>query len=232
MDTKEPHLAELVNVTKLYEGPHGGTLALQQISFAADPGEMVLLLGPSGSGKTTFLTLLAGLQRPTSGEVFLFGKEVTGYTQRELQWMRAVRIGFIFQTFLLLDSLTVLQNVMIVSRFAGTGKKEAKEKAIDYLTRLGVERLSEAYPSRISQGEKQRVAVARALVNGAALIFADEPTGSLASKQGMEIVDFLKESVRNERRCIIMASHDERIIQQADSVLVLRDGALNHLPCK
>ncbi len=219
-------IAELVHVTKMYDGPHGGTLALKDISLAAHPGEMILLLGPSGSGKTTFLTLMAGLQPPTSGEVLLFGKRINEYTQRELQSIRARRMGFIFQTFFLLDSLSVIQNVMMVKRFAGASQEEARDSAVEYLQRFGVEHLADSMPTRISQGEKQRVAVARALVNGADLIFADEPTGSLASRQGMEIIDFLKESAVKENRCIVMTSHDERIIAHADRVFRLRDGEL------
>lgn len=221
--TTEP-VAELVHVTKMYEGPHGGTLALKDITFAAHPGEMILLLGPSGSGKTTFLTLLAGLQGPTSGDVLLFGKRMNDYSPKKLQYIRARRMGFIFQTFFLLDSLTVLQNVMLVKQFAGASKEEARISALDYLKRFGIASLADSLPGQISHGERQRVAVARALVNGADLIFADEPTGSLASQQGMEIIDFLKDSAVYENRCIVMTSHDERIIEHADRVFRLRDG--------
>jgi putative ABC transport system ATP-binding protein len=226
MNKNFTHIAELRNVTKRYEGPHGGTLALNNISFAANQGELILLLGPSGSGKTTFLTLLAGLQGPTSGEVYLFGKQTKDYSPKELQFIRAKRIGFIFQTFLLIDSLTVLQNVMLVKQFAGANKTESRIKAMEYLRRFGVDKLSDSFPTMISQGEKQRVAVARALVNGADLIFADEPTGSLASRQGMEIIEFLQKSAKEENRCIVITSHDERIIQYADRVLHIVDGEL------
>ncbi len=226
MNENNKYTAQLVNVTKMYEGPGGGTVALKNISFAANSGEMILLLGPSGSGKTTFLTLLAGLQSPTSGKVLLFGKQTEEYSQKELQQIRAVRLGFIFQTFYLLDSLSVIQNVMMVKRFAGAGIKEARNASLEYLVRFGVDKLSNMLPSKISQGEKQRVAIARALVNGAELIIADEPTGSLASKQGMKIVDFLKRSSGDENRCVIIASHDERIIRYADRVLYLTDGEL------
>jgi putative ABC transport system ATP-binding protein len=226
MNENNLYTAQLVNVTKTYEGPGGGTVALKNISFAASSGEMILLLGPSGSGKTTFLTLLAGLQSPTSGKVLLFGKQTQEYSQKELQLIRAVRLGFIFQTFYLLDSLSVIQNVMMVKRFAGAGIKESRNASLEYLARFGVDKLSKMMPSKISQGEKQRVAIARALVNGAELIIADEPTGSLASKQGMEIVDFLKRSSGDENRCVIIASHDERIIRYADRVLYLTDGEL------
>lgn len=217
-------IAEFDRVTKYYEGPRGGTAALRDVSFAAHPGEMILLLGPSGSGKTTFLTLLAGLQRPSSGEVRLFGKRMEDYSQKELQAVRAKRIGFIFQTFHLIDSLTVVQNVMLVQRFSGTDKAEAHTRAMEYLKRFGVDHLADSIPGRMSQGEKQRVAVARALVNGADLLFADEPTGSLATRQGMEIVEFLRKCVAEENRCVIITSHDERIIPYADTVLHLRDG--------
>lgn len=217
-------VAELVHVTKMYEGPHGGTLALKDITFAAHLGEIILLLGPSGSGKTTFLTLLAGLQGPTLGDVLLFGKRMNEYSPKKLQSIRARRMGFIFQTFFLLDSLTVLQNVMLVKQFAGFSRVEARISALDYLKRFKIDHLADSLPGQISHGERQRVAVARALVNGADLIFADEPTGSLASQQGMEIIDFLKDSAVYENRCIIMTSHDERIIEHADRVFRLRDG--------
>ena len=226
MEENNKYTAQLVNVTKIYDGPRGGTVALRNISFSASPGEMILLLGPSGSGKTTFLTILAGMQSPTSGKIYLFGKETQKYSQQELQLIRAVRLGFIFQTFYLLDSLSVVQNVMMVKRFAGAGKKEARNASLEYLARFGVDKLSDMLPSKISQGEKQRVAIARALVNGADLIIADEPTGSLASKQGMEIVDFLKRSAGDEKRCVVIASHDERIVEYADRVLYLSDGEL------
>ena len=217
-------IAELFRVTKNYDGPRGGTSALHEVSFAAYPGEMVLLLGPSGSGKTTFLTLLAGLQHPTSGEVRLFGKCIEDYSQKEIQVLRAKRLGFIFQTFHLIDSMTVLQNIMMVRRFSGAKKEEAKRTSMDYLKRFEVDHLKDSYPTKISQGEKQRVAVARALVNGADMIFADEPTGSLATQQGMEIIEFLKKCVHEENRCVIITSHDERIIPFADKVLHLHDG--------
>ncbi len=226
MDMQEKHIAAMFNVTKRYEGPHGGTAAINNVTFSASGGEMILLLGPSGSGKTTFLTLLAGLQKPTSGEVRLFGKKTEEYTSRELQSIRCSRMGFVFQSFYLLDSLTVVQNVMMVRRFTGATKQEAKNSAIEYLSRFGIEHLADSYPAKISQGEKQRTAIARALINGAELIIADEPTGSLASKQGLEVVDFLRRSSHNENRCVIIASHDERITGYADKVFHISDGEL------
>jgi putative ABC transport system ATP-binding protein len=226
MNSDELYIARLAGVTKKYEGPHGGTVALRDISFSAGPGEMILLLGPSGSGKTTLLTILAGLQRQTSGDAYLFNKKTEEYTRKEIQVLRALKLGFIFQTFCLIDSLTVLQNVIMVSRFAGISRVEARKRSREYLQKFDIEHLSDSFPSKISQGEKQRVAIARALVNGAELIIADEPTGSLATKQGMEIVGFLKQSTLQEKRCVVIASHDERIISYADRVLYLSDGEL------
>lgn len=226
MDQQDGHIVRMIDVTRAYEGPRGGIIAVRNVSFSARKGEMVLLLGPSGSGKTTFLTLLAGLQRPTTGEVHLFGKKTINYSEKELQSIRCHRLGFIFQTFLLLDSLTVIQNVMMVNRFAGASPRNALRAANEYLRRFGIEDLADSYPPKISQGEKQRTAIARALINGAELIIADEPTGSLASKQGLEVVEFLRDIAHEENRCVIIASHDERIIGYADRVLHLSDGEI------
>ena len=219
-------VVRLVNVTKVYNGAGTETAALKNVSFQACAGEMVLLLGPSGSGKTTLLTLLAGLQQPSAGDVYIFGQKVNEYSSKELQKLRANRIGFIFQTFYLLDSLTVLDNVLIVMKFAGVRRKEAQYRAFHFLDKFGVKHLTRAYPKVLSQGEKQRVAVARALANGAEFIIADEPTGSLATDQGMTIVRFLQDSVKTENRCVVIASHDERIAGYADRVLYLHDGKM------
>lgn len=219
-------IAQMSAVSKIYQRSGVETRALHNVSFEAHKGEMVLLLGPSGSGKTTFLTLLAGLQRPTAGEVFIFGKNVKNYSNNEIQELRARRLGFIFQTFYLLDSLTSVENIMFVMKFLGTGKTDARKRAEELLDRFGVKHLRNAHPKTLGQGEKQRIAVARALANGAELILADEPTGSLASQQGMIIIRFLREIMESEKKCIIIASHDERIKSFSDRVLQLSDGEM------
>jgi ABC-type lipoprotein export system ATPase subunit len=226
IETENNCIARLVNVNKVYNGAGKETAALMDVSFQACAGEMVLLLGPSGSGKTTLLTLLAGLQQPSAGEVYIYGQKVNKYTSGELQKLRANRIGFIFQTFYLLDSLTVLDNVLLVMKFSGAKRKDSQSRALHFLERFGIKHLVHSYPKTLSQGEKQRVAIARALVNGAELIIADEPTGSLATNQGMTIVKFLKDSVKTENRCVVIASHDERIAEYADRVLYLHDGKI------
>lgn len=219
-------LAAMYGVTKVYNRGRNNVPALTNVSFRAVAGELILLLGPSGSGKSTMLTLLAGLQKPSEGSVTLFGKNVDLYPSGELQKLRARRIGFIFQTFHLIDSLTVLENVMLVMRFAGMGRRESRSRAIQYLERFEIKQYAGDTPVHLSQGEKQRVAVARALAGDAGLIIGDEPTGSLASNQGMEIVRLISESVRQDNRCAVIASHDERISAFATRVIRLSDGRI------
>lgn len=218
--------AEMIEVTKIFSRSGKETVALNNVSFKVCDGELVLLLGPSGSGKTTLLTLLAGLQKPTKGEVCIFGKRVRDYSPAALQKLRASHMGFIFQTFCLLDSLRVLDNVTMVMQFAGIPKKTAKKHAIECLNRFGVGHLLNEFPGSLSQGEKQRVAVARAIANGAQLIIADEPTGSLATLEGMMIVEFLHNSVEKDGLSVVIASHDERISRYAERVHQLQDGIL------
>ena len=219
--------AELVGVTKIFSRTGNEIAALNNVTFKTSMGEMVLLLGPSGSGKTTLLTLLAGLQQPTKGDVLIFGKRVQDYRPAELQKIRARQMGFIFQTFCLLDSLRVIDNVTLVMKFAGIPVKSAREKAAECLERFGVGHLKHEFPGKLSQGEKQRVAVARAIAAGAKLILADEPTGSLPTEQGMAIIDFLHKSVATDNISVVVASHDERISNYADRIIHIRDGVLN-----
>ncbi len=224
-ETKTP-VVQLINVTKIFGANGNRTSAVRSVSLQASPGELVLLLGPSGSGKTTLLTMIAGLLKPTAGTVSLFGRNVERCSARELQELRATRIGFVFQTFLLIDSLTVIENVALVLRFAGRTKVEAENQAQILLRQLHMEHLAKKFPPTLSQGEKQRAAVARATANGADLIIADEPTASLETKQGMNIIRLLHEYAKEQNRCVIVASHDLRIVEFAGRVLRLEDGLL------
>ncbi len=219
-------VARLTEVTRIYGTAGRETTALRGVTLAVHAGETVLLLGPSGSGKTTLLTLLGGLQHPTAGTVEIFGRAVEDYSPRELQRLRATRIGFVFQTFRLLEPLTVLDNVMLVMRFGGVPRADARRRALALLEEFDIGELAGAAPATLSQGQKQRVAVARALANDAELIIADEPTGSLATAQGLDIVRLLTGKVRQRNHCAVIVSHDERIADYADRVLYLEDGAL------
>jgi putative ABC transport system ATP-binding protein len=218
--------AELVKVSKVFTRSGIEPTAINNVSLKVNRGELFLLLGPSGSGKTTLLTLLAGLQKPSSGEVYIFGKRVQDYTPSELQKIRAQQMGFIFQTFCLIDSLRVLDNVTLVMKFAGINERSARKHAIECLKKFEVAHLINEYPGKLSQGEKQRVAVARAIANDAKMILADEPTGSLATEQGMAIIKFLHDCVKRDGISVVIASHDDRISKYADWVLHLRDGLL------
>jgi putative ABC transport system ATP-binding protein len=219
-------LARMVNVHKVFPDAAREAVVLGDISFDIFPGEMLLLLGPSGSGKSTFLTVLAGLQPPSSGMVQLFGRDVGSYPPAELQRLRAERIGFIFQTFHLIGALTALENVLMVMRFIRMQRQQARRRAMTLLDQLGIVHLANAYPATMSQGEKQRVAIARALANNAPLLIADEPTGSLSGEQGMQIIRLLRQEVDMHQRGAIIASHDPRVAEFADKVFHLQDGVI------
>jgi putative ABC transport system ATP-binding protein len=219
-------IVRLDHVSKVFGTDGSATAAVQDVSLSLFTGELVLLLGPSGSGKTTLLTLTAGLSRPTEGNILLFGSDIEQYTDDELQSLRARRLGFIFQNFLLIESLSVVENIILVLRFAGTDKTTARSTAFGLLKRFGIDHLAKRFPERLSQGEKQRVAIARAVANGADLIIADEPTASLESCQGLVIIELLRTLARDNKRCVVVASHDLRLVDYADRVVRLRDGAI------
>jgi len=216
----------LEKVTKTFNGSGQPTTAVREVSLEAGRGEMVLLLGPSGSGKTTLLTLIAGLTRPTSGSISLFGKNVEEYSAAELQSLRAERIGFVFQTFLLIDSLTATENIEIVLRFNRKRRAERAAKTRALLGELGIEHLARRFPRAMSQGEKQRVAIARAIANDAELLIADEPTGSLETRQAIEIIGLLHGQAKRRNATVIVASHDLRLREFADRTLRLQDGMM------
>lgn len=219
-------VVHLESVSKQFGNTSPPTVGVKDVSLQALAGELLLLLGPSGSGKTTLLTLMAGLSRPTSGIVRLFGRDLESYTTVDLQRIRATRIGFVFQTFQLIDSLTVAENVHILLTFSGWKKAKARRRTAELLDRLHIGHLAAKFPPTLSQGEKQRVAIARAVANDAGLIIADEPTASLDLKQGLDIIHLLREYASQGSRCVVVASHDMRIVECADRVLRIEDGVL------
>ena len=219
-------IVHLEEVNKFYRSNSHKSTGVRDISLDADKGELLLLLGPSGSGKTTLLTLIAGLLEPTSGRVFLYNQNISETGSKELQRLRAKRMGFIFQTFLLIDSLTAGQNIEMVLKFAGTDKKSIRKKANDLLKQFEIEELADKLSVSLSQGENQRVAVARAIANDADLILADEPTASLETNQGMQIIELLHNYARQRSKCVIAATHDLRLKDYADRIIYLRDGEI------
>jgi putative ABC transport system ATP-binding protein len=224
--TSNNSVVEIKGATKIYESNANKCVALNEINFSASKGELLLLLGPSGSGKTTLLTVTAGFTKLTTGEVFLFGKNITKYSPVELQLLRAERIGFIFQSFLLIDALTVFENVELVLHFS---QKNMRDNAFEALQKVGIANLSKKSPMELSYGEKQRVAIARAFANDADLLIADEPTASLETKQGEEIIKLLHNYASELNKCVIVASHDKRLKYLADKIHYIENGKISRL---
>lgn len=216
----------LVNVSKVYSTRSHDYTAVKDINFYAKEGTMTLLLGPSGSGKTTLLTMMAGFLKPTSGEVYLFGKNINSYSPKELQRIRREKIGFVFQSFLLIDALTVYENVNLVNNFLRNSSHKEKKKIEESLEKVGIAHLAKKRPVELSHGERQRTAIARALVNSADLFIADEPTASVEAEQGENIIKILHSVTKENNSCVLIASHDKRLTRLIDKSILLENGIL------
>jgi len=200
--------------------------ALDGITAEVAMGEFLGIMGPSGSGKSTLLYLLGGLDRPTEGRIRVHGQELTALDENELARYRQREVGFIFQSFHLVPTMTALQNVEFPMVFAGISLQERHERASALLAQVGLEDRATHKPTELSGGQQQRVAVARALVNDPTIILADEPTGNLDSKTGGEIMALLHSLNRDQGRTIIVVSHDPAVTQYTTSTLSLLDGRL------
>ncbi len=219
-------IVQLKNITKIYTTRSEKYAAVKDINFCAERGKLTLILGPSGSGKTTLLTIMAGFLKPTNGEVYVFGKNVNDYSPRELQRMRMEKIGFVFQTFLLIDSLTVYENIALVNNFLMNKPQDSRKRIFVAMEKVGISHLSKKRPFELSHGERQRVAIARALMNSAELIIADEPTASIEAEQAENIISLLDSCTAGSNTCVIVASHDLRLKHQSDSCFVMENGIL------
>lgn len=204
-------------------GDHALTI-LHPLDLNVPDGEFLAIVGPSGSGKTTLLGLMAGLDAPTSGAIDIGGTDITALDEDRLAVLRGARIGFVFQFFHLVPSLTALENVLVPMELVG--RKAARERATALLAEVGLAERAHHYPTQLSGGEQQRVAIARALANDPPLILADEPTGNLDGQNGRHILDLLL-SVRAARKVtLVLVTHDAEIAALADAKLTLRDGRL------
>ncbi len=206
-------------------GPGGVLPALRGFGFSVDRGEIVSVMGPSGCGKSTLLQLLGGLDRPTSGEVWFDGERVDGLSETRWARLRRDRIGFVFQAYNLVESLSVGDNVELPARLAGANGATARRRALELLDRFGVAGRAGDSPGALSGGEQQRVALARALVNDPDVLLADEPTGALDSARTSEVLTLLGEQ-RDRGRTVLMVTHDPRVATVADRLLTMRDGRL------
>ncbi|MFE9057394.1 ABC transporter ATP-binding protein [Streptomyces mutabilis] len=224
-----PGLAvELRGVQRQYGRGTGTVHALAGVDLGLSRGTFTAVMGPSGSGKSTFMQCAAGLDRPTSGSVFLGGTEITGMSENELTELRRSRLGFVFQAFNLLPSLTVEQNVLLPMRLAG--ERQDRRRAAEVLAQVGLADKARRRPGELSGGQQQRVAVARALVTSPDVIFADEPTGALDTGTAAEVLGLLRNAVDTLGATVVMVTHDPAAAAWADRVLFLADGTFaDHL---
>lgn len=218
------NVLEMKNIYKKYGEKHTEVIALKELSFAVQPGEFVAVIGPSGSGKSTFLTIAAGLQAPTSGEVIVGGQSLNKLTKKQRLAQRFQKIGFILQSSNLVPFLTVEDQFHLIEKVDKSRKNsELKEQLLET---LGLKKLRNSYPRDLSGGERQRVAIACALYHEPDVILADEPTASLDTEKAFDVVQLLAKEAKEKDKGIIMVTHDERLLKYCDRVVRIRDGEL------
>ena len=219
----------LDHVTKIYgEGPER-VVALDDASLSVGAGELVAIVGPSGSGKTTFLAIAGALLQPTHGRVVLDGRDLTGLGPAALAQLRLEQIGFVLQSANLIPALRARDQLLLVAEIAGNRDRNAQQRADDLLATLGLTKRADHYPEALSGGERQRVAIARALMNDPALLLADEPTASLDSARGREVVELLAREVKDRGKAGLIVTHDERMLDLVDRVVRIADGRLSEV---
>jgi putative ABC transport system ATP-binding protein len=218
------HAVRLDSVTKVYGSGRNAVHALKDVTLELRRGTFIAVMGPSGSGKSTFLHCASGLDRPSSGKVWLADTELSQLKEDELTELRRERIGFIFQAYNLIDSLSVEQNVTLPYRLAD--KPIDLDRVRSVLAAVGLDTQLDRYPSQLSGGQRQRVAIARALISQPDVVFADEPTGALDTRTGKAILQLLREVVTKMNQTVLMVTHDPVAASHADSVVFLADGQL------
>jgi putative ABC transport system ATP-binding protein len=219
-------MMELVEVTRVYQQGTRTVHAVRGVSLKIDPGEFVAIMGPSGSGKSTLMHLLGALDTPSSGQALFLGKDLARMTDRDRSLLRRTRIGFIFQFFNLIRTMSAAENVALPLLLGGTGRGNALKQARESLDRVGLAGRADHYPDEMSGGEMQRVAVARALVGNPEAILCDEPTGNLDSANAAEVLALLRELPRAGKRSVVMVTHDATAAGYADRKVVIRDGQI------
>ncbi len=219
------HKMKLENVNKIYNSTVIKAHVLKDIDLEVHPGELLTILGPSGSGKSTLLHMMGLLDTPTTGKVFLNDKDVSKLTEDEAAAERGKDIGFIFQAFNLIPSLTAVENVMLPMQIYDFDDEEARETAEETLKRLGMGDRLQNRPNQLSGGQQQRVAIARALSMRPSFLLADEPTGNLDSKSGEDVIELFQE-LNDEGKTIVIVTHDSDLTAHADRIIFLRDGKI------
>ena len=220
----ESPILDVQQLSKVYHSAHDTLTVLREVSFTLDAGATCAIVGPSGSGKTTLLSLCAGLDRPSSGRVMLQGVSLERLSEEELATLRNTTVGFIFQTFQLLPTLTALENVMVPAELRGD--KHAQTRAVDLLRRVGLVDRLHHYPVQLSGGEQQRVALARAFLGPPRVLFADEPTGNLDAETSETIIHLLFELNQDAGTTLLLVTHDMELAQRTQRIIHLKGGAI------
>ncbi len=214
------------SVTKIYKTGKVEFRALNNVSLKIKEGDFIALMGPSGSGKTTLMNLLGCLDRATSGEILLDGQNLSILNDNQLAEIRGKKIGFVFQTFNLVQTMSALKNVELPMVFGEFSRSSREKTALDMLKKFGLENWAGNLPSELSGGQQQRVAVARALANNPSIILADEPTGNLDSASGLQIMNYLA-SINKEGRTIVLVTHDNSLKKYANRIITMKDGEIS-----
>ena len=214
------------NLYKIYRVGETKVRALNGVEFTLYKGEFCAIVGTSGSGKSTLLNMLAGLEKPTKGEIEIGGKHIEKLSEKELVTFRREKVGFIFQSYNLLNTMNALENVAMPLSFRGIGRKERLARAKKYMELVGVGRQAKHMPNQMSGGQQQRVGIARALAVNPQIIFADEPTGNLDSKTPMEVLHLMQKIVREQNQTLVMVTHDNNLASYADRRIRIIDGKI------
>jgi putative ABC transport system ATP-binding protein len=220
-------LIQLHNVWKIYTLGDVQVPAVQKVNLSIEQGEYVAILGPSGSGKSTMMNLVGALDIPTRGKIMLGGRDIGNMTESELAQLRGKKIGFVFQQFNLIQTLTAQQNVELPMMFYGKSQAERNKRAQDLLGKVGLNHRLHHLPNKLSGGEQQRVAVARALANDPEVLLADEPTGNLDTKTGQQIMSLIG-GLNKDGKTIIMVTHDLNLVRNAHRIVKIKDGKIIH----
>jgi putative ABC transport system ATP-binding protein len=223
------NIVRVSKVTKTFRLGKVEVYALKGVDLAVDTGKYISIMGPSGSGKSTLFNMIGGLDKPSSGKVFIDEVDIAQLDAYELAWLRCRKIGYIFQTFNIIHVMTALENVTLPMIFAGMNNDEAVEKGIQLLELVGLGDRFRHKPSELSGGQQQRVAIARALANDPAIILADEPTGNLDLNTGEEIISLLKNLSQERNMTVISATHDIKMLNVSDQVVWIRDGRIDKI---
>ena len=224
-DTKEITL-KVENLTKVYASAMGRVVSLRKVSFSVNRGEFVSVVGPSGSGKSTLLNMIGALDRPTSGKVFLDGIDIFSLNDSQIATVRNNTLGFIFQSYNLINRTTILKNVEFPGITGGMSDGDRRRRALKLLNFLGIKDKAKYKPTNLSGGQQQRVAIARALMNDPKMVLADEPTGNLDTKTGADVFNLLAMLSREFKRTIIMVTHNPELAAATDRAIHIRDGSI------